>query len=162
MSNETPKPSPKKTKWAHRFAQKKWFLAAVALAIAALCAPFFFVQQPGTVLRLGHTDFQLEVAATEAARERGLSNRDSLPADHGMLFVFDAPEKSCFWMKDTRFPLDMVWLNAQKRVVYVAENVLPASYPNSVCTSTPASYVLELNAGVTAQYHVELGQRLQF
>jgi len=105
---------------------------------------------------------KLEVADTSAARTLGLSGRPCMPYDQGMLFLFPQPGNYGFWMKDTKFPLDMVWLNQSKQVVYLKTDAQPSSYPKTYTNSQPASYVLELNAGSVAKQAISLGKTLDF
>lgn len=94
------------------------------------------------------TEFQVDVADTEASRELGLGNRDSLAVGRGMLFVFEVPGRWGFWMKDTRIPLDMVWATEDGTVITVARDVQPETYPEIFYPKTSnALYVLEVNAG---------------
>jgi uncharacterized membrane protein (UPF0127 family) len=88
----------------------------------------------------------LEVADTDAARAHGLSDRQSMPLNRGMLFEFDQPGRQCMWMKDMRFDLDMIWLDTDGKVTHVAQRVDPESYPKSFCGE--GKYVIEVNAGV--------------
>ncbi|MBN1870125.1 MAG: DUF192 domain-containing protein [Candidatus Omnitrophica bacterium] len=67
-----------------------------------------------------------EVARTPEARAQGLQGRDSMPYDEGMLFVFPSSNRQSFWMKDTYIPLDIIWMDSRKRVVFIIPNV---SYP---------------------------------
>jgi hypothetical protein len=106
--------------------------------------------------------FSLEVAQTEHARELGLGARASLPADHGMLFVFDHVAPECFWMKDMHFPLDIIWVSSDKKVVHIEQNVSPSTYPNSFCPVEPVKYVIELNAGMAARADIRAGESLDF
>src|SRR5438270_846566 len=64
---------------------------------------------PITKTKIGDKEFELEIASTVAARNTGLMRRDSMPADHGMIFVFSEPDTHSFWMKSTRIPLDIVF-----------------------------------------------------
>lgn len=82
--------------------------------------------------------------------------------DQGMLFVFNAPDTVCFWMKDMRFSLDIIWLDAQKEVVHIEKNVSPETFPKTYCPDKPAQYVIELNAGEAARNHLVAGHRLSF
>lgn len=106
--------------------------------------------------------YTIEVADTKAAREQGLGGRTSLPADAGMLFVFGQSDIQCFWMKDMHFNLDIIWLDARHRVVHIAQNVSPSTYPDSFCPARPAKYVLELNAGQAQQAGIEQGSLVDF
>ena len=98
---------------------------------------------------IGGKDFSLEVASTEADRELGLGKRDSLASSTGMIFVFDYLDKYGFWMKDTRFPLDIIWLNGNCVVVGKA-TILPESFPKVFYPDFPAMYAIELPVGSTA------------
>lgn len=103
----------------------------------------------------------LERAVTNSARTLGLSNRPSMPADRGMLFVYDTTGEYCMWMKDMRFSLDMLWLNSRHEIVSTKENVTPDTYPRSFCGPADAQYVVEVNAGIIKAADLRLGQRLK-
>jgi uncharacterized protein len=105
--------------------------------------------------------FSVEIADTKLARERGLSERESLDPDWGMLFVYEQPEQSCFWMKDTEIPLDILWFDDQLKLVDVKERVLPESYPAQFCSENAALYVLELNAGMARALQLQSGDKLE-
>ncbi len=68
---------------------------------------------------------QAEVMVSDEDRAMGLMFRPSLPLDRGMIFVFEAPEFHGIWMKNCKFPIDILWLDEQKQVVHVAEAVPP-------------------------------------
>lgn len=128
-----------------------------ALALIAMPKAARTGAPSGPSVTIGTTTFSIEVADTEAARELGLGQRDSLAAGHGMLFVFDAPGNWGFWMKDTRFPLDMIWTRADGTIISIARNVATSTYaqnpPQVFYPSEPdASYVLEVNAGAAADF----------
>ena len=107
--------------------------------------------------------FTVEVARTQEKQALGLMFRDSMPKDHGMLFVFPAEGMRSFWMKNTRIPLDIFYFDEQLKLVSVAENAQPcrtrhcAPYPSE----GPAKYVLELNAGLAADLGVQPGDVLE-
>ncbi len=108
-----------------------------------------------------------ELAVTQEERSTGLSNRPSLPADAGMLFVYDAPRRPSFWMRQMLFPLDFVWIGADKRVLQVDADIQPE--PGVADTdlqryspSVDVQYVLELNAGAAAALGIEPGDQLTF
>ena len=137
---------------------------AVLIALALLCVtlPFVFYKPAGAVLRLAGTNYQLTIASTPAARQSGLGGRPAMSQTSGMLFVFDKPAVECFWMKDMQFPLDIIWINSEKQVVHVEQQVTPETYPKTFCPSTAAKYVIELRAGEAAKRHVTIGQKLDF
>ena len=117
--------------------------------------------QADLLLVNGHT-YSLEIADTQASRELGLGNRNALPTNQGMLFVFQNVAPECFWMKDMHFPLDMIWVSSHKKVVHIEHDVSPSTYPNSFCPEAPVKYVIELNAGTSATANINEGDTLDF
>ncbi len=89
--------------------------------------------------------------------------RDSMPRDHGMLFIFSAEAMRSFWMKNTRIPLDIMYFDEDLRLVSVARGAKPCrtqrcpSYPSAA----PAMYVLELNAGLADEIGLKPGDRME-
>lgn len=116
--------------------------------------------QNSYTLRFDAQQYRLEAAITPSAQAQGLGNRDAMPNDTGMIFVFPSESERCFWMKDMRFPLDIIWVSADKTVTRIESNLSPDTYPQSYCKS--AQYVIELNAGEAQQASVTVGQRLDF
>jgi uncharacterized membrane protein (UPF0127 family) len=110
------------------------------------------------------TRVSLELAVTDQEKQLGLMFRDSLAADHGMLFVFDADGPLEFWMKNTFIPLDLIWLSADGDVVDVRAAVQPcrADPCPTYASAKPARAVLEVNAGFAAAHGVRPGARLRF
>lgn len=106
----------------------------------------------------------VEVVDTAELQQLGLSGRQDLGDNSGMLFVFDDSSiERCFWMKDMNFAIDMVWLDSDKKVVHIENDVAPETYPNSFCPDQPAKYVLEVNAGRAEQLGItEDGVSLRF
>lgn len=99
-----------------------------------------------------------EVASTAAARAKGLSGRAALPPGTGMLFVFDAPGRHSFWMKEMRFSLDFVWING-RTVTGLNENV-PApggGTPEVITPPSDVTHVLEVPAGTIAANRILVG-----
>lgn len=110
-------------------------------------------------LALNGYTLSVEVADTDAAREKGLSGRDELAPNSGMLFIFDAPEQQYFWMRNTRFDLDLALFDHQAMLIEVAN--LYAHDERVYWSRLPAKFVLELPAGWLDAHAVELGQRLR-
>jgi hypothetical protein len=96
---------------------------------------------------VGKKCYKLEEARSDVAKTRGLSGREALAEDRGMLFVFDSEAKPCMWMKDMNFPIDIIWLDRAGKTVEIEENVSPDTFPASFCPEHSAKYVVELNAG---------------
>jgi uncharacterized membrane protein (UPF0127 family) len=108
---------------------------------------------------------KVDLALTPPEQEQGLSGRTELKENEGMLFVFGHPDKYLFWMKDMNFPIDMVWIGENLRVVYIKKNALPASYPQSYgpgVSDKDALYVLEVVAGFSDKNNLKEGDRVQF
>jgi len=109
--------------------------------------------------------FDAEVAASPLARERGLMDRTSLAPNHSMLFVFPVPDQArLFWMKNMRFPLDIVWINSEKKIVGISKNVPPCEeiHCPSFASPAPASFVLEINAFAADERGLKIGDRVSF
>lgn len=103
--------------------------------------------QPHVTLHLGDGVFKAKLAKTEAAREQGLGGTSQLASDQAMIFVFSKDEKWSMWMRDMNYPIDMIWLNSNKQVVYIVKNASPDSYPENFTPNTAARYVIEVPAG---------------
>ena len=119
------------------------------------------VQDLRTIELRGQT-VRVTVADTETTRQKGLSGRAGLAPDEGMLFVFPEDGEHAFWMKDMRFSIDILWLSADGKVVYMALYVSPDTYPQSFRSDVPARYVLELPAGYAKEYTVSIGDIVKF
>ena len=106
----------------------------------------------------------VEVAADDEMRAQGLMYRDHLADDRGMIFLFPQAGEYPFWMKNTLIPLDMIWSDANHRIVHIAHDVPPCKA--DPCPNYPphaeASSVLELAAGVAAKHHLAEGDTLKF
>jgi uncharacterized membrane protein (UPF0127 family) len=136
--------------------QIRTLLAAVVLLSGATlqaCAA------SGPYVELNGHRYTIEIAADNASREHGLMDRTEMAADHGMLFVFDDDLPRTFWMKNTKIPLDMLFFDADNKLVSIAHNVPPCvSDPcPGYSSGAPARYVLELNAGESAKLGLTSG-----
>jgi uncharacterized protein len=114
-----------------------------------------------TTMTVGNTKIEVEIADTQAERSLGLSSRDSLPDDHGMLFVFDSADRYGFWMKDMKFPLDFIWIS-QGKVIQVMPDIAPQPgvADDSLKVYKPdaaVDQVLEVNAGWAVQQGIKPG-----
>ncbi|MGB9911316.1 MAG: DUF192 domain-containing protein [Microgenomates group bacterium] len=113
-------------------------------------------------ITIGNTEILVEIADTPEKRERGLSERDFLPENQGMLFIFEKPDYYSFWMKGMRFPLDFVWINGDT-VVEITQNVKPEDLqpPKVLKPSQPVDKVLEINNGVVKRYGINVGDKIK-
>lgn len=139
-------------------------IAGVVVVVIAAAVSFMFSHfQPRTEVRLSSGVFHLRLAADEPSREKGLSGVESLKSDDGLLMTFDTDDKWAIWMKDMKIPLDIVWLDSSKKVIYIVKNAAPELSTDRVFTPTEkARYVIELSAGATQQYGIKLGDRATF
>ncbi|HXV47522.1 MAG TPA: DUF192 domain-containing protein [Candidatus Binatia bacterium] len=105
--------------------------------------------------------FQVEIADTPAKRERGLQYRKDLAHDRGMIFLFPTESTQSFWMKNTPIPLDMIFINRERRIVGIVEETLPFSL-DSRSVGAPSQYVLEINGGLSKRYGIKAGDGVRF
>lgn len=106
------------------------------------------------------TTFTYEIAETPAAREQGLSGRADIPSEYGMLFVFDAPTKPGFWMKDMLASIDIIWLDDDGTIVGIEDSVSPDTFPQQFRPSENIRYVLETRAGEARRKGWEVGVKI--
>jgi uncharacterized membrane protein (UPF0127 family) len=106
----------------------------------------------------------VEIAADNEMRAQGLMFRDHIDSGKGMLFVFPEDDVVSFWMKNTRIPLDMIWIDSGRRVVGIKENVPPCKVADcpSYGPGVAARYVLEVGGGEAAKHQLKVGDPLQF
>ena len=115
-----------------------------------------------------HATVQLEVADTDAKRQRGLMFRPGLEPTNGMLFVFDEPGVHPFWMQNCLFPIDIIWLDEAGRIADIAASVPPCKLPacdppcdSDACPTYPhdgrAKYVIEVVAGFAEAHGLKAG-----
>ncbi len=107
------------------------------------------------------TSINIEVADDDAEREQGLMYRDIMTENDGMLFLMETQEPQTFWMKNTILSLDIIYADADKRIVSISKNCKPYSL-DSIPSVKPALYVVEVNAGYTAQHEIKVGDMISF
>jgi uncharacterized membrane protein (UPF0127 family) len=143
-------------------ARNKYVVFAVVLTIVILTLAVYYVGQKHATACFSGKCFSLEVARTQEERAYGLMNRESLDPDKGMLFVFDKEGVYPFWMKNTKIPLDIIWINRDKAVVCINRNTPPCK--TSPCPSYDpeknALYVIELNGGAAEDMGLIVGDRV--
>jgi uncharacterized membrane protein (UPF0127 family) len=139
------------------------YLCLASLHAADLSRTRVEVVRPGTGSVLLTVD--AELATTSETRTRGLMERPSLPADQGMLFIFEAAQPLSFWMFNTLIPLDIIFVDAQRHIESIYASVPPCRPPLR-CPTYPshglAQYVLEVNAGTAAKAGIDIGDELRW
>jgi uncharacterized membrane protein (UPF0127 family) len=104
----------------------------------------------------GQPVYTVEIADTPRTQARGLMFRRTLDADAGMLFIYQTPRRAVFWMKNTLIPLDMVFINAQGRVEYVARNARPLD-ESRIDGGDGIKMILEINGGLAEPAGITAG-----
>jgi uncharacterized membrane protein (UPF0127 family) len=109
------------------------------------------------------TCFPVELARTSAEQAKGLMFRRELGQDQGMLFIYDREEKQSFWMKNTLIPLDIIWINQDKEIVFISDNAQPCQkYPCPVINpGQKARYVWEIPGGRARAIGLKPGDQLE-
>ncbi len=99
--------------------------------------------------------------ADEPAKwQRGLSGVRSLGELEGELFIFDSAGVYGIWMKDMQFPIDVIWIDNNFKVVHIEKNISPGTYPQVFANTTPARFVLEVNANFANSFAITEGSLL--
>ena len=105
---------------------------------------------------------KIEVADSVSERKKGLSGRESIANDEGLVLVFDEEDYHGIWMKEMNFSIDIIWINQDKKVVDYRLSVVPETYPEIFLPGKPAKYVLEVKSGFVEQEKIEIGDKLDF
>ncbi len=141
---------------------RRWFFVLVTLwmlsGVAACQA------QPTVTILTGagrQVVFQVEVADTPAKRTMGLQYRKELGSDRGMIFLFPAESPQSFWMKNTPIPLDMIFIDREKKIVGIVEQTTPFSL-DSRSVAAPSQFVLEINGGLAKRHGIQAGDSVRF
>ena len=139
------------------------FIAGLMLALCAVgsahaaCTPGSLdLRWPG-----GQAHFTVEVAADQAAREKGLMFREHMASSAGMIFVYQAPNHARFWMKNTLIPLDMIFADETGLVTVVHSDAVPQDL-TPIDGGEGVMYVLEINGGLAKRIGIAAGAEMRF
>ena len=145
------------------------FAALALFACLAACGP-----APGTVTELNvrtirfpdGTSIKADLAVLEADLVKGMKYRESLDEDRGMLFIYANEGMYPFWMYEVKVPLDMLWLDKDRKIVQLVHQCPPCAGPPAQCPSyggqVMAQYILEVKAGVAKKHGLRPGMVLDF
>jgi uncharacterized membrane protein (UPF0127 family) len=141
-------------------------VAVLLIIIAGTLYAGYVLLRPANTTQIvfGGVTLNVEIAATPSDQQKGLSDRESMAPDHGMLFVFDSEGMWGFWMKGMRFSLDIIWFDSQRHAIYIEQSLLPCT-PQDCPVYTPpvkAMYVLEVNAGFVLAHDISLGDSFAY
>ncbi|MDO8492658.1 MAG: DUF192 domain-containing protein [bacterium] len=114
------------------------------------------------VLTINDTAIVVEIANNPEKRILGLSGRESLPQNAGMLFAFAEPSFPEFWMKDMKFSIDIIWMDQKYTVVEITKNISPETFPNTFSPKEKSKYVVEVNTGFIDKYKINVGDKAAF
>ena len=148
-----------------------YILLMVAVGILAVFLtgkmPFNLPTFTSASVKIGNKSYSAIIAKSDKDRMKGLSGRNSLDKNTGMLFVFDKKAPYPFWMKDMKFPIDIIYIDDNK-IVDIFENV-PAPQKGTPLYNLPvykpkadANYVFEINAGQSTQNSIKIGDTVTF
>jgi uncharacterized membrane protein (UPF0127 family) len=140
-----------------------WLVALTAL-VAAMSAtaqePMRFRASTLTVeTAKGAHDFAVELALSPEQKARGLMFRSEMPADAGILFVYDRPQVITMWMRNTLIPLDMLFIGADGKIAHITERAVPRS-DKTISSRARVVAVLELTGGAARRYGISVGDRV--
>jgi len=116
-------------------------------------------------VQIGGQNVKVDLALTGAEQAQGLSGRQSLSENEGLLFVFNTPGNYPFWMKDMNFPIDMIWIDENMKVIYIQKDATPESYPATygpIQSDKTTKYVLEVSAGFADKNNLKIGDSVSF
>ena len=141
-------------------------IAAVIVGVAGILSipsdvKLESVEFPRGMIKIDDVVLEVQIADTDPGRARGLMFQDQLPFDEGMLFVFDGETKRSIWMLNMQFPLDILWLDENGKVVYIEKDVPPCktaletvTCPSYKGNNNDAKYILEVTAGFVDKFNI--------
>lgn len=115
-----------------------------------------------THLKIGELFIEVEAVSDSSAQARGLSGREKLEENKGMLFIFPKSGIYPFWMKDMKFAIDIVWISEFGRIVHIKHNATPESYPDLFVSEDLAKFVLEVPVGFAQKHNLMPGDTVEF
>jgi len=141
----------------------KKVIIVLVIALVLISAIMVYVSlTKETVVKFENVEIEVEVADTPKEKEIGLMNREFLDEDKGMLFVFSEEDRRTFWMKNTLIPLDIIFLDRNKRIVDIIENTTPCYEDPCELYNSVGMYVIEVNAGFSKKNNLSIGDIVKF
>jgi uncharacterized membrane protein (UPF0127 family) len=148
-------------------------IAAVIVGIAGIMSlpsdvKLESVEFPRGIVKIDGVVLEVQIADTDPRRARGLMFQEQLPLDEGMLLVFDDANKRSIWMLNMQFPLDVIWIDNNSKVVFIEKNIPPCKTALETVTcpsykggSKDAKYVLEVTAGFVDAFKITTESTLE-
>lgn len=138
---------------------------APAAASSTPADPYASTYTSGAQVVIDGTPINVALSTTTAEIDQGLQNRPTLATNDGMLFIFNSAKIYQFWMPNMSFSLDMIWIGSDMKVVDISRDAPPLPDPTKPVwfrPSSPAQYVLEVNANYAAEHNINIGDSVQF
>ena len=153
------------------------FLIILGIILVIIAGVFFYQNRPDggfgliksndapkSTVKINNQTFKIETATTSAELQKGLSGRESLPKDQGLLFIFDHKDFHTFWMKNMKFPIDILFINGDE-IVSIEKNAQPMKSADEELPlfkpSEVADKVLEINSGLADKYEIKTGDKIE-
>lgn len=140
------------------------FVLVIAVVfVQTLLRSNFSIFAKSATLKSGDKTYTLEIADTPEKREKGLSERNSLAENRGMIFTFEKPDYHAFWMKGMKFPIDIIFLDGNKVITFYTDVPPPTDASEDLMLyqpDEPSNRVIELNAGEAEKAKIKPGQTL--
>jgi len=137
----------------------KLIILIIVVSLAAVGFYFFSSNEESVCVK--ERCFEVEIVDNDKERSQGLMFREFLEEDAGMFFVFDSSDLYPFWMKNTLIPLDIIWIDENKEVVYISNAVPCEKDPcRNYNPNVEALYVLEVNGGIADEIGLEIGDEV--
>ena len=137
-------------------------LVIIVMGIILLNKKNFVAKEKFFIIKINNTNILVKAVISQKEKEKGLSGRDDLGENQGMLFVYDKPGFYEFWMKNMKYPIDIIWIDSAGQIIDMAQNI-PVPDDNSelitYISSQPAQYILEVNAGFIKGNNIKIGDK---
>ena len=153
--------------WLFCYNKKMKEVVILVVLVGVLAVVWYFnrdaepMMQNGSQFQIGEVEFDIKIADTKEGRVKGLSGREKIGENEGLLFIFEKEGYWGIWMKDMNFPIDIAWLDVQKKVLHIEHSVKPETYPKIFYPPVPAWYVLETAAGIFEKNKIKVRDVLE-
>ena len=117
-----------------------------------------------SIVRIDDMNITAILALTPEEQSTGLAIKETMKENEGMLFVFDTPKKYSFWMKDMKFPIDIIWADPTGKIVHIEKNLQPCIFLLPCASYSPnidSLYVLEVVSNFTSKYNIKIGDQIE-
>lgn len=139
---------------------KKVILLFVIVFLLLSLFYFFSMKKESAYLLINQEKINLTVLDNDKTRIKGLSGADKLSENSAMFFVFDQIGDYGIWMKDMKFPIDIIWISDEYVINHIEKNISPDTYPKVFRSNIKSKYVMELNANFVDKYNLSVGDKL--